>query len=132
VIDADSVAGPAVASGDSTPAEATKAGAAVAMLLPWGDEQRTVAVKRRVLDFVGAPGSSGAASAALTTVLVVADCVFGNDRRVHKQLLQTINSLGDGCNCEGSDCGVGPLLLLTHKPRYPSERWFFKRLCSEW
>lgn len=132
VSDADSVAEPAVASGDSTPAEATKAGAAVAMLLPWGDEQRTAAVKRRVLDFVGAPGSSGAASAALTTVLVVADCVFGNDRRVHKQLLQTINSLGDGCNCEGSDCGVGPLLLLTHKPRYPSERWFFKRLCSEW
>jgi len=26
----------------------------------------------------------------------------------------------------------GPLLLLTHRPRYPRERWFFKKLCSTW
>ena len=127
---ADSAAEPLIASGDSIPTEAAKAGAAVAMLLPWGDEQRAAAVKRRLLQFVGARGS--AVSAALTTVLVVADCVFGSDRCVHKYLLQTINTLGDGCNCEGSDCGAGPLLLLTHRPRYPTERWFFKRLCRDW
>ncbi len=108
------------------------AGDAVAMLLPWGDEECTDAVKRRVLEFVDTRGSSGAASAALTTVLIVADCVFGSDRRVHKQLLQTINSLGTSCIKEGSGCDARPLLLVTHKPRYPSERWFFKRLCRDW
>eukprot|EP01043_Picozoa_sp_COSAG02_P068888 COSAG02_NODE_11599_length_1691_cov_2.157035_1_plen_293_part_00 len=114
------------------PGETTRPGAAVAMLLPWGDEECTASVKRRVLDFVDARGNSGASGDALTTVLIVADCVFGSDRRVHKQLVQTINSLGASCVEEGSGCDARPLLLLTHKPRYPSERWFFKRLCRDW
>ena len=121
------------ASGDSRPAEALGVGTAVAMLLPWGDVERAAAVQRRMLEFVG---GSGASSAALATVLVVADCVFGSDRRVHKQLLQTINTLGDSDQSEGEGedggYGAGPLLLLTHKPRYPTERWFFKRLCRDW
>ena len=63
--------------------------------------------------------------------------MFGSDRRVHKQLLDTINRLGTeettvpGEEGTGAAAG-GPLLLLTHRPRYPRERWFFKKLCSTW
>lgn len=132
--DVDCAIGTPIASGDGARIDTTKAGGAVAMLLPWGDEKRTAAVQRRVQEFAVAGGSGGSASGAPSTVLVVADCVFGSDRRVHKHLLRTINCLGDTSSCkgEGSEYGAGPLLLLTHKPRYPTERWFFKRLCKDW
>ena len=55
---------------------------------------------------------------ACPEVLLVADCVFGSDRGVHQQLLCTIEAL----------CNGQTLLLLVQKPRYPTERRFFRKL----
>lgn len=54
-------------------------------------------------------------------VLLVADCVFGADRGVHELLLATILALSNAAT----------LLLLAHKPRYPTERRFFRKLAQD-
>ncbi len=51
----------------------------------------------------------------------MADCVFGADRRMHELLLATILALSNAAT----------LLLLAHKPRYPTERRFFRKLAQD-